>query len=187
MTAPWSVAGPALALALLALPAGAAQWTVDPARSRLGFTATWEGVEFHGVFRRFEARIAFDPADPGAGRFDVAVDVTSVDTESADRDEGMGAPEWLDFARFPRATYVTRAIRGVGGDRYEAEGALTIKGVTRPLTLPFTWTGRDGGAAMQGAVTLRRTDFGVGEGEWASDDPIGIDVHVRVDLTLRGD
>jgi polyisoprenoid-binding protein YceI len=174
-----------LLLLLSAGPALAADWSMDPTKSRLGFAATWEGSEFDGVFRRFDPRIRFDPAAPGEGRFEVTVDVASADTQSADRDEGMAGAEWLDSARHPRATYVTSQIRALGGERYEADGTLTIKGIARPLRLPFTWTQSAGQARMQAAVVVRRTDFDVGIGEWASNDPIGIDVRVTVDLTLK--
>lgn len=162
----------------------AGNWSVVPDQSRLGFVATWEGTEFDGVFRRFDADLAFDPRQPEQGRFMVTVEVTSADANSSDLNEGMAAPEWFFFARYPQATFVTSAIRGLGGGRYEAEGTLTIKGVSRPLRLPFTWVETGGQARMQAEAKLRRTDFNVGEGEWANADAIGLDVRVSVQLVL---
>jgi len=165
-------------------PAGAEQWAVDRGASRLGFVATWEGTEFDGVFRRFEADIRFDSHRLAASGFDVTVDVTSADTNSADRDASLADPEWFYFERYPHATFVTSAIRSMGNGRYEADATLTIKGLSRAMVLPFTWKASGDRAKMAGEVTLRRTDFNIGEGEWAEGDIIGLDVHVIVDLAL---
>lgn len=175
-----------LCLSLMAVPAwcGGADWTVDPKHSRLGFVATWEGSEFEGLFRRFDALIRFDPKHPHNGRFQVEVDVTSVDTASSDRDEALSQPAWFDFLRYPKAHFVTSAMRATGPSSFEAEGQLTIKGRRRPLRLPFTWRPRPDGADLTASVTLQRTDFGIGQGEWSSGDVIGLEVRVMVDLSL---
>jgi len=169
----------------LAAPLWAAHWKVDHADSRLVFTATWEGNEFEGVFPAFEADIVFDADNPAAGRFDVRVDVTQADAGNEDLNEGMAAEEWLDYADHPKATFVTSTIRATGEGRYEAEGTLTIKGISQSVTLPFTWKQSGDSAQMDGEVTLQRTNFNVGEGEWASGDSIGLDVQVAVDLELQ--
>jgi polyisoprenoid-binding protein YceI len=176
----------ALALLLGAVnPAAAEQWAIDRSASRLAFVATWEGTEFEGIFRRFEADIRFDPHRLAASGFDVTVDVTSADTNSADRDAALADPEWFFFERYPQATFVTSAIRSVGNGRYEADATLTVKGVSRTMVLPFTWRASGDGAKMDGEVVLRRTDFNIGEGEWAEGDIIGLDVRVIVDLTVN--
>jgi polyisoprenoid-binding protein YceI len=172
---------------LLGLPVSgfAGEWVIDHGASRLVFVATWEGTPFEGVFRRFDARMHFDEARPGTGRFDVTVEVTSADPDSEDLYEGMGGEEWFHFTRFPRARFVTSAIRALGGGRYEAQGTLTVKGVSHEIAFPFTWTESYGRAHMEGEVGLRRTDFGIGTGEWASGEEIGLEVRVLIDLTLE--
>jgi polyisoprenoid-binding protein YceI len=165
-------------------PAWAEPWAIDRSASRLAFVATWEGSGFEGIFRRFEADIRFDPHRLAASGFDVTVDVTSADTNSADRDAALADPEWFFSERYPRATFVTSAIRSMGNGRYEADATLTIKGVSRSVVLPFTWRESGGRAEMDGEAVLHRTDFNIGEGEWAEGDVIGLDVRVRVDLAL---
>jgi polyisoprenoid-binding protein YceI len=162
----------------------AGDWTIDHGASRLVFMATWEGTPFEGVFRRFDARMRFDKAR-GTGRFDVTVDVTSADLDSEDLYEGMGGQEWFHFTRFPKARFVTSAIRPLGGERYEARGTLTLKGVSREIAFPFTWTESHGRAHMEGEARLRRTDFRIGTGEWSSGDEIGLEVKVLIDLSLE--
>src|SRR5262245_30274225 len=152
------------------LPAHAARdWTVHEG-GKLGFTASWEGIEFDGVFHKFDAAIAFDPADLAGSRFDVKVDVTSADTQSSDRDEGLADAEWFDYAKYPQATFVTTAFKAIDATHYEATGTHTIKGVSKDIALPFTWEEHDGMAHLQGETAVQRTDFHVGEGEWAEDD-----------------
>jgi polyisoprenoid-binding protein YceI len=163
---------------------GARAWTVREDGSRLGFVASWEGTEFDGVFHRYTADIRFDPADLADSRFAVDVDVTSTDTQSSDRDEGLADPEWFDYEHYPHATYTTSSIRALDGGRYEATGTLTIKGIAKEITLPFQWDSQDGVAHLHGETTLVRTDFKVGEGEWAEADPVGLDVRVKVDVEL---
>ena len=159
-------------------------WTVEHDASRLAFVATWEDTEFEGEFKRFDARMLFDAERLETSGFAVSVDVSSADTNSADRDDAMAEPEWFFFERYPKATFVTSAIRAVGPERYEAQGVLTIKGMSRSVVLPFTWSVSGDRAKMDGVTLLRRTDFGIGEGEWAAGDTIGLDVKVIVDLSL---
>jgi polyisoprenoid-binding protein YceI len=152
---------------------------------RIGFTASWEGSDFDGVFHHFEAAIAFAPDDLASSRFDVKVDVTSADTQSSDRDEALADPEWFDYAHHPQATFVASSFSTTGEGHYEAAGTLTIKGISHELRFPFTWDAHDGKAHLLGETTVVRTDFHIGEGEWADGDTIGLDVRVRVDLSLE--
>lgn len=177
-------------LALLALgpsaPAeeGATGWAVDREASRLGFTAWWEDRPFQGVFHRWDADIRFDPDSLEQSRFQVRVDLASADTDSADRDEALMGREWFHTGRFPRATYVTTGFTRTGESRYEAEGELTLKGNTRPVTLDLTWQETPAGARLEGGTTLRRTRFDVGTGDWTTGKTIGLDVEVSFDLRL---
>jgi polyisoprenoid-binding protein YceI len=178
----WTVLLPLLAAT--PLPAHAAHdWSLREG-GKLGFVASWEGSEFEGVFHHFDAAVAFDPADLAGSHFEVKVDVTSTDTQSSDRDEGLADPEWFDFAHYPQATFVTSSIGALSDGRYEAKGTLTIKGVSREVSFPFTWREQDGTAKLQGETVLQRTDFHIGEGEWAEDDSIGMSVRVLADLTF---
>jgi polyisoprenoid-binding protein YceI len=177
-----------LVCALAAAPAPAAAaahaWSLRDG-GRLGFVASWEGSEFDGVFHKFDANVAFDPADLADSRFDIEVDVTSADTQSSDRDDALGDPEWFDFPHHPKASFVSSSIAAAGDGRYEAKGTLTIKGVSRDITFPFTWQEQNGAAELKGETTLLRTDFHIGEGEWAEDDTIGMKVRVLADLTFQ--
>jgi polyisoprenoid-binding protein YceI len=172
-------------LSTLAAAAEPTRWSIAHEDSRLGFVATWADDPFSGSFERFRADMRFDPERLGESRFAVSVEVASADTRNRDRDREMGRPEWFHFARFPEARFRTSGFRRLGPERYAADGVLTIKDVSRPVTLPFTWRQSDGTARMQGSVVLNRTAFGVGEGEFATGEEVGLEVRVEVDLLLH--
>ena len=177
----------AAGVALWSCPLHATEWAAIAFESRLGFVATWEGIPFEGVFRDYRAHIEFDAARPEAGRFEISVQVASVDSDSAERDEGMGEAEWLDFAGHPTAQFVSSAIRATSDGGYQVDGTLTLKGISRPASVPFTWTADGEHARLRAETVLRRSDFAIGEGEWATDPSIGMEVRLRVDLGLRAD
>jgi len=180
------------ALAIAAAPAQAGNWEVVHDRSTLGFTATQTGSEFKGTFD-FSADMTFHPDRPADSTFDVTIDVTSVDTGSADRDDALADKAWFWFEEFPQARFVTKRIEHKEGDAYEAIADLSIKSVTHEIVLPFTWqqhgdTAQMQGtvtAVMQGGLTMNRTRWNVGTGEWASGDTVGREVEVHVDLLLQ--
>jgi polyisoprenoid-binding protein YceI len=171
-----------LMLACAAAPA-AERWQIDHSASRLGFIGTQQGGEFDGEFESFQAQMQFSPDDLANSRFDVTIDVASIDTGSPLRDEQLPGEDWFHVDEYPTASYVTREIRAVG-DGYEAVGDLTIRGNTHEVVLPFTWRIDGDTATMDGRVEIDRTRYGVGQGEWANADEVGRTVTVVVDLTL---
>jgi polyisoprenoid-binding protein YceI len=173
-----------LAAACASAPALARDWTMRDG-SKLGFTGSWEGAEFDGVFHKFAAAISFDPKDLATSRFDVKVDVTSADTQSSDRDEALADPEWFNFAKFPQAHFQTTGFKALEAGRFDVSGTLTIKDVSKPISFPIEWHEQGGSATLRGETTLLRTDFHIGEGEWAADETIGFKVRVRFELKLE--
>lgn len=162
----------------------AAEWRIDQRASRIEFTATFEGAEFGGTLTGITGTVVFDPDSPDTGRFDVAVDVRSADTGSSDLNEGMALSEWFDFARHPAARFVSERIASTAPARYETSGQLTIKGIHRAVTLPFTFAAQGESAEISGTTTLRRTDFNIGAGAWATDEAIGIAVKLAATIAL---
>jgi len=167
-----------------ALPAGAQRITaIDYGRSEIRFAGKQMGVPAEGRFGKFSAQVDFDPAQPAAGKAAVEIDLNSFDTGTPEANTEVKRKPWLNVAVFPSATFVSSAIRPLGGNRYEVAGKLTIKGRTRDLTAPFT-VRKDGAATvLEGAFTLLRLQFGIGEGPWADTDTVADEVQVRFRLT----
>jgi polyisoprenoid-binding protein YceI len=125
-----------------------------------------------------------DDADVSKDHFDVKVEVTSVDTQSAERDDTLRTADFFDPAKFPQAHFVTQSF-GKGADGgLEAKGTLTIRGQTKPVTLKVKFAATGDSATLDVDTTLNRNDFGLGTGkDWAD---IGKDVSVHGHLALTG-
>lgn len=162
--------------------AHAADWTVDPARSRLEFSGTQTGAPFTGRFGTWSATIAFDPAKPEAGHVAATIDLASAKTGDAQKDEAMPGGDWLDAGRLAQARFEATGFRPKGGDAYETTGTLTLRAVSKDVVLPFTLTLGGQEAHAVGKATILRTDFGVGQGAWADGGMVGLDVEVSFDL-----
>jgi polyisoprenoid-binding protein YceI len=176
-----------IAVALLSLPlaASAAGWNADPAASTLRFIGESQGEAFTGRFERFTPTIAFDPAALASARFDVAIDVASANTDNEERDMQLNDAAFFDPEQHPQARYVATRFEAIGNDKYRALGELTLRGVTRPVALEFSWTQDGSGARLVGDAVLNRLDFGVGSGEWEDPEAIALEVRVHTELVLH--
>jgi polyisoprenoid-binding protein YceI len=173
-----------LALPLLAaLPAQAADWQVYPAKSRLGFSGIQTGVKFQGSFGKWQAEIAFDPAQPEAGHAKVTIDLASARTGDTQRDTALPQPDWFDTAAHPQASFEADHFIAKGGDAYDAPGKLTIRGIAKDVVLPFTLTISGDLATAKGHLSLMRSDFGIGQGPWSTGQWVALEAGVDVDLT----
>ncbi len=173
-----------LPLALIVCaPLPAADWSVQPG-ARLGFEATAQGETFHGEFKTFAASIRFDPADLDGARFEVDIDLGSVDSRNSERDEMLADAAFFDSGRQPKARYVAERFVALDDGRFRAEGVLTLRGVSQPVPLAFSWQVEGEGATLKGEATLDRIAFGVGGGEWSDAEVIGHQVRVSTELSL---
>lgn len=170
-------------LPFFAVPARAMDWTLVPAQSSLGFTGTQVGAPFAGKFGRFSGTIDFDPAAPGNTRIRIVVDMASAETGDPQRDTAMPGGDWFDVAKFPQAVFEAKSARKVGESDYEAVGSLTIRGVTQPVTLPFHATVSGSTLHAAGKLDLRRNAYGIGQGNWNTEDWVAFVVGVTFDVT----
>jgi polyisoprenoid-binding protein YceI len=177
-----------LAAALLAPVAAAAApatWVVDHAASTLTFTSAVSGQAFTGSFKRWDAVIHFDPKDPAHSDVTATIDITSAVTGNGDRDASLPDQDWFWTSHFPSATFVAKGFRAVGPNAYQAPGSLTIRGVAKPVTLPFTLAITGPTAKMTSAIVVNRLAFGVGQGEWSAVDTVPANVTVNIHLTAH--
>lgn len=166
----------------IAAQAMAADWTVRDDQSKLGFFATQAGAEFEGGFKSFTSVIRFDEDDLAASQVQITIDIASVDTQSADRDSNITTQDWFHVSAYPTATFQTKKITQVGEGQYLAVADLTMRGVTKEVELPFTLKIEGISAHTQGEVTVSRTAFGIGQGQWAANTVVGDDVRIFFDL-----
>jgi len=172
--------------AALALSTGAlaapAQWNVDAGKSTLGFHLTANGQPVDGTLP-FGAVIQFDPADLSHSSIKATIDMTSPKSGNSTRDAMLPLPAWFDAKQFPKAQFTTTSITSKGGDKYEAVGTLSVKGIGKPVTLPFTLTISGNTAHAVGETTVQRLDYKIGEGKDFAPPAAALDVKVTVDIT----
>ncbi|HMA50853.1 MAG TPA: YceI family protein [Magnetospirillaceae bacterium] len=163
----------------------AADWAVDAGKSTLGFNASVSGASFEGKFKSWQAEIAFDPASPAAGHAKVTIDMASAATGDRQRDSALPDSDWFAVKKNPQAVFEATSFKALGGNQYEAIGTLTIRGNSKPVTMPFTLdiTGAD--AHAKGKLDIVRTDYGVGQGEWSTAETVGLGVSITFDLVAK--
>ncbi|HTV50162.1 MAG TPA: YceI family protein [Steroidobacteraceae bacterium] len=187
MTATRCLAVAATSLLVLA-PARAAppRYELDAAHSSLTFRFVQAGAQNSGRFGRFSVALTLDPAQSQSGRLEVTVQMSSVDTQDKDRDGTLRGPDLFDATRFPQARFISGAIARIDATHYRAAGQLTLRNVTQPLNVDFSFVpAAGGGASMAGQLVLQRLAYGVGQGDWKSTEWVANDVTVSFQLHLR--
>lgn len=179
-------ASPAATPAAAAAPAAQLQ----AATSDIVFVTRQMNVPVEGRFTRFGAQVSLDPRRPEAGSVSLTIDTGSARFGSPETDKEVPKPEWLHVARFPQATFQSTAIKATGPGRFELNGKLTLKGITRDLLVPVQLTQSGSGANLlstaTGQFTLKRLAFKIGEGDWADTTMVADDITVRFSLKLSG-
>lgn len=155
-------------------------YVVDPAKSHVRFQAVSRLVDADGAFRRFAGEVRLEPGRPETASGHIVVEVASIDTANQRRDDHLRSPDFFDAARHPQAIFALTAVRAEGGQTV-ATGELTIRGVTRPLTVPVTVTVADDSVRAAGRFVVNRRQFGVAYQSWLN--PVRDEVAVSFDLT----
>jgi polyisoprenoid-binding protein YceI len=178
----------AFAAMALSHPATAAEYTaIDEAKSRLAFGYTQMGVPLEGDFTKFDVQLAFDPARPEAARATMVVPLASVDAGFPDANTELAGKLWFDTTAHPTARFESTAVKALGGNRFEVRGPLTIKGRTREVAAPVTFTAQGNGGVLAGTFTLNRADFAIGEGMWADFGTVANEIRINFQLaTVAG-
>lgn len=173
---------------LLALSAGApaafaADYTQAPGSS-LAFAGNYQGEVFSGRFPAFATRLSFDPKQLATAKLDVTIPLASATTGNSDYDGELRGASFFNSGKFAQARYTASRFRALGGNRYAADGTLSLRGVSKPVTLTFTWT-PGANPVLAGKATLKRLDFGVGGGDWADTDTIPNEIAVSTKVILQ--
>ena len=169
-------------LLLTAIPATAQMVLYD--KSRISCVSRQENVPVEAQFRKFTAQIAFDPAKPEAGKAQIEINVGSFDIDNAEVNDMAKDRDWFNARAFPRATFVSSGIRALGGGRFEARGPLTIKGKTLEAVAPFTYTADAAGGVFDGAFSIKRLQYNIGEGVWKDTGTVADDVLIKFRIAV---
>jgi polyisoprenoid-binding protein YceI len=146
----------------------AGTYTIDPAHTRIGFVARHAMVtKVRGAFNEFEGTAVLDGTDAADSAVQVTIRTASIDTRNAQRDEHLRGNDFLAIRSYPEITFSSTAIRMIDDTTLELTGNLTIKGVTRSVTIPFSYEGAATDPfgnlriGFEGSVTINRKDYGV--------------------------
>lgn len=175
-----AVAAFVLGASLLASSAAAAPWVVNKEQSTLRFEAIVFGSTVPGTFGVWEADINFDADALAASSVSVVIDMTSADTGDSTRDGSLKGDEWFATDEFPQSTLKSTAFRSMDDGSFEMDADLTMRGVTNRITLPFTLNEQADGVFAEGSVTVNRTNYGVGQGDFVTGSTVGLDVTISI-------
>jgi polyisoprenoid-binding protein YceI len=165
----------------------ATPWTtLAPESSSVSFTYQQMGVQVPGRFRNFSAQVNWDPAAPANASIAIDIDLNSIDAGSGEADQEVVGKTWLNIKGFPTARFVATQVKSLAPGKFEVTGKLTIKGQTRDIAFPVTLSETPTQATFEGALTIRRGDFTIGEGAWSKFDVVANDVIVKFKMVARG-
>lgn len=155
------------------------EWEIVPADSTLTFTATQNNAPVSGQFKKFTGKIFFDPNNYKDSSTYIIIDMNSLSASYADLTTTLVSADWFDVALFPKAEFRAVQFNKTGEKTYQANGTLTIRNKSVPVTLTFTAEISKNKALVEGSTRLKRSNFGVGQGEWSSTNEIKDEVTVN--------
>lgn len=174
------------ALSVIGLPANAAMWVLDPGLSQVIFKYSYGTDPYEGRFTNVAANFDIDPMRPGSCDFDVTINIEDIDVDSPEVLDYLLDYELFDVDTWPTATFKAEKCRLTGVTTFEADGTLTIRDQTKPLTFPFDLTIEtcDGQVCfhLTSEVDILRLEYGVGQGYWANTAEVPNEVSVAVDV-----
>ena len=177
------IAGILLSGVAFATPAFAADYA-QTAGSTLGFSGKYQGDAFNGQFPGFVTTLSFDPAKLAEAKLEVSIPLATATTRNADYDSELRGTSFFNSKKFPQARYSATKFRALGGNRYAADGMLSLRGVNKPVVLTFTWT-PGAKPVLVGTAVVKRLEFGVGGGDWADLGVIPNEIKINTKVVFQ--
>lgn len=176
---------PGILLAALAAAAlaTAAPLKTDAAHSGVSALFKQMNVPVEAKFTRFSAQLDYDAAHPDASKARVDVDTASLDLGEAEMNQEVAKKDWFNAAQYPKASFVSSAIKAAGPGKLAVTGKLTIKGRTADVSFPLLVKAAGGKQVFEGQLPIRRLAFNVGEGEWKDTSMVADEVVIKFRVT----
>jgi len=157
-------------------------WTIQPGGS-LTFTVAEDSGPVNGSFKRWSGTIVMDPENPASAQIAITIQLASATVNDATRDAMLVGADFFAATANPTATWRANSVRRLGGNRYQADGTLSLKGVSRPQQITFTLAGSGASRTVSGSATIDRTAFAVGVGSNASTLGPQVSLNFAIDAT----
>jgi polyisoprenoid-binding protein YceI len=155
-------------------------WKIDQNKSSISFSAIQNDSPITGQFKTFAGEINFDPSELNTSYIKMTVSTGSVSTSYKEVEDTLKTVDWFNIKIFPNAVFTANKFVKTGDKSFEAMGKLTLRDKTLPVVLSFIledYTKTN--ARVKGTAQLKRTAFGVGQGEWNKTDNVHDDVQVN--------
>ena len=138
-------------------------WKADTVNSKINFTVKGIFGTVHGSFTGLQATIQFNQKDLSASSMSASVDAKTVSTGNSLRNSDLrNKEEWFNTEKYPKIIFKSKKFEK-SGEGYKVSGDLTIKGITKPVEIPFTFSDKDGSGVFKGQFTIPRTEFNLGK------------------------
>jgi polyisoprenoid-binding protein YceI len=164
-------------------------YKIDPVHSNINFTVKHMMVSnVTGQFDKYDGVVMYDPKDLANSKVDVTIQADSINTRNDKRDGHLKSPDFFDTAKFPTITFVSKKITPT-----EIVGDLTMKGVTKEVTIPATVTGPVKGAmggdviGVNGTFTLNRQDYGISYNKTLDQGGLALSNDVTITIGIEAD
>lgn len=144
-----------------------------------GYSITFSGDDADGIFKDFKGSLEFDEQNPAAGKFDVTIEVSSINTGNGLQNKHAKSDEWFDVAKYPQIHFVSRSFAKAGSG-YQVTGDLDMHGVKKSITIPFTFSRTPQGGIFAGKFSVNRNDFKIGKPGGDVGEQIKIEISVPV-------
>lgn len=171
--------GAAVAALALALPVLAAVLKTDTAKSSVSAVFKQMNVPVEARFKRFTAQIDYNAAKPETSKASVEIDIPSFDLGDPDISKEAQKKEWFNGTQFPKATFVSSALKPAGAGRMDVTGKLTIKGKTADVSFPMNVKQEGNAQVFEGSLPIKRLAFNIGEGEWKDTSMVADEVLIK--------
>jgi len=158
------------------------RWTADAANAQINFVVGGPFGKVHGRLGGLKSLIQFDQDNLSASSFTASVNPKSIRTGIGLRNHDLQKEKFFDSNKYPLISFQSEKIQKTG-TAYNAIGSLTIKGVTRPVQIPFTFTEKGNSGLFKGSFTIHREDFGVGNKGGSVGNDVDITLEVPVSKT----
>ncbi len=182
-----------LSFFLVASSALAASYDIDPDHSSVTFKVRHLAISsVDGQFADVQGSFLYDPANPSASKASATINATSINTRQTKRDDHLKSPDFLDVSKFPQIQFVSREIKEATPSSFKAVGDLTIRGVTKPVTLDVAVGGTakdmygNDRAAFSATTTINRKDFGLVWNKVLETGALVVGDEVKIALEVEG-
>lgn len=169
----------AAVIAATALVAAAVPLKTDVAHSSVSAVFKQMDVPVESPFKRFSAQIDYDAAHPDKATARVDIDTASMDIGTPEYNKEIAKKEWFNSAQFPKASFVSTAIKPAGAGKLSVSGKLTIKGRTQDVSFPLSVKAQGAQQVFEGQLPIKRLAFNIGEGEWKDTSMVADEVVIK--------